>query len=683
MKKLRFKPFTIPIALLFLTIAAYGLLSPWTGFYWDDWPFAWILHFLGPKEFVPAFKPFRPFLGPIFVLTTSILGEHPFTWQVFAMLLRFLTGIAVWWSFGKIWPNHKRQVAILSLCFVVFPGYLSQWVALTHSNQELVSLLAYLFSFGFTALALRQPQKKIRHTIIALVLMFIGLFPTEYFLGLELLRLFIIFFMILNMPSIKNRIVVTIKKWLPYALLWATNGLFLYLYQSSSAYDSYGMDVFGIFDLSPIDLIARIIEDIIKAIGTAGLAAWTQPLQLLTRSLTTTSNLLTIALILVSFAAVFFYLMRLDVPEQHPETQQTTKIPWGLQAVILGIVGILMGRLPSWVAGLPLRIEFSWDRFMLSMMLGASLFLVGLIDYLLKDDHRKTILISLFIALAVGQQFTAANRFRRDWDNQQDFFWQLVWRIPGLEPNTMLTTHELPLDHESDFNLTAPLNWIYSPEITSRDLPYMLIYTKARLNSTLLPAMLPDQPTHVNYRTMDFNSSTSDMVVFYHPVPGCVRILDPVYANAETTPGMTFMLTDAIPLSNLSRVQVDADPAQPPEYLFGAEPSPNWCYYYQKADLARQKGDWQQVADLGLEAEDNGFSAILPAEWLPFIEAYALTGDLDKAASLSIQVFEQDADLAPALCSLWDRVSASKTITDEQRTQINEIRSGLVCPDRK
>ena len=679
MKKLLFKPYTLPIALFILTIAAYGLLSPWTGFYWDDWPFAWILHFLGPKEFVPAFAPFRPFLGPIFVLTTSILGEHPFTWQVFALLLRFLSGLAVWWSFGKIWPQHKRQVALLSLCFVVFPGYLSQWVALTHSNQELVSLIAYLFSFGFTAMAVNKPQKRLLHTVIALVLMFVGLFPTEYFLGLELLRPIFIFFMLNDQQSSKNNVLKTIKLWLPYLLLWAADGLFLFLYQSSSAYDSYGINVFGIFDLAPLKLVTRIIEDIIKALGTAGLSAWTQPLNLLTQSLGTTANLLTIALIVVVFIIMSFYLWRLDIPQTDEKQTQDKKISWAVQAIILGIIGILMGRLPSWVAGLPLRIEFSWDRFMLSMMLGACLFFVGLLDFLIKNDHRKTVLVSLFIALAVGQQFTAANKFRRDWANQQNFFWQLVWRIPALEPDTMLTTHELPLDYESDFNLSAPLNWVYAPEIDSRDLPYMLVYTKARLNSSLLPALLPDQPTHVAYRTMDFNGNTSDMVVLYHPVPGCVRILDPQYANAETVPGMTYMLTDAIPLSDLSRIQVDSEPAQPPQVLFGEEPAHTWCYYYQKADLARQSADWQQVAALGYEAQAQGYSAILPAEWLPFIEAYAITGDMDTAGDLTLQVYQEKPELGPALCSLWQRVENHADIAENVSQGIPDIRALLKC----
>src|SRR5688572_2249316 len=155
MKKNLFSIKSIPVMLLALTIVTYGLLSPWLGFYWDDWNFAWISHFLGAGEFIPAFQPFRPFLGPVFLATTGILGEHPLTWQVFGLLIRFLIVYATWWSLGKVWPKHQRQVLIASLFVLVFPGYGQQAVAFTHVNQELIPLLAYIFSFGTTALALR------------------------------------------------------------------------------------------------------------------------------------------------------------------------------------------------------------------------------------------------------------------------------------------------------------------------------------------------------------------------------------------------------------------------------------------------------------------------------------------------------------------------------------------------
>src|SRR3989304_7690921 len=83
-----------PLLFAVVTVVAYGLLLPFTGFYWDDWPFAWIANFLGPAEFNPAFAPFRPFLGPIFYFTTSLIPPVPLYWQSFALVIRFIIGIS-------------------------------------------------------------------------------------------------------------------------------------------------------------------------------------------------------------------------------------------------------------------------------------------------------------------------------------------------------------------------------------------------------------------------------------------------------------------------------------------------------------------------------------------------------------------------------------------------------------
>src|SRR5262245_46542245 len=131
-------PKTSITILALLTLAAYGPLVPFTGFYWDDWPFAWIAKFIGPAEFMPAFLPFRPFLGPIFYVTTSLIPSNPLYWQIFAVLIRFLMGVSLWWSLGQLWPEKPRLTFIAALLFIIFPGYSQHWVALTHINQELI-----------------------------------------------------------------------------------------------------------------------------------------------------------------------------------------------------------------------------------------------------------------------------------------------------------------------------------------------------------------------------------------------------------------------------------------------------------------------------------------------------------------------------------------------------------------
>src|SRR5512145_3355597 len=156
---------TLLIAII--TVIAYGLLLPLTGFYWDDWPFAWIAEFLGPQEFIPAFAQVRPFLGPIFFITTSLIPPVPLYWQIFALLVRFGIGLAAWWALKSIWPEHSRFALVVSLLVLMFPGYSQHWVALTHINQELIPFIFYLLSFGVSAHAIRK--RSLWLTLLALL----------------------------------------------------------------------------------------------------------------------------------------------------------------------------------------------------------------------------------------------------------------------------------------------------------------------------------------------------------------------------------------------------------------------------------------------------------------------------------------------------------------------------------
>jgi hypothetical protein len=290
-------------------------------------------------------------------------------------------------------------------------------------------------------------------------------------------------------------------------------------------------------------------------------------------------------------------------------------------------------------------------------MMGSCLILVGLIDLLVRTEQQKIVLVGLLIALAVGQHFQKANTFRRDWDNMREFFWQVTWRMPGIQPNTMLLTHEFPFKYYSDNSLSAPLNWIYAPDLKSEQIPYILNFAKVRYKTPALPSFKPNEPTDQDYRAAHFYGNTSDSIVISYTLPGCLRVLDPIYTNETTLPELTYWLKMAIPLSNLNRIMTAPEKATtPPSALFGSEPAHTWCYYFEKAELARQSSDWETIANLGREAEEAGFGPQSPSEQLPFIEAYARTGDWKKAWKVTDEVSSKASQYQPALCQLWNRL---------------------------
>ncbi len=366
MKRFHISNRWIPLLLGAVTLAAYGLLIPWLGFYWDDWAFAFLANQYGPAELVKAFSGFRPFLGPIFTVTTSILGTSPLPWQIFGLLIRFCMGLSFWWTLKQLWPEYQRQVLSVSLIFLVFPGYSQQWVALTHINQELLSLIAYLLSFGFTVRSVRRPHTRPRDRLIALGLGLIGLITTEYFIGYEFIRLGIL--VILDPePRFLKRAKSALRSWIPYLLLWLVNAAWLAIYYRSGSYHSYSISAFSGIEQPGIYLLG-LFKEAIDTITTAGFLAWWQAPNLFSLIPQSQTFRLAIALFAVCFIALTFFRLKLAEPNSVPDSDH-----WAGQAIGLGLIAILAGRLPSWVAGLPFVVMFDYDRFFISMMLGASL----------------------------------------------------------------------------------------------------------------------------------------------------------------------------------------------------------------------------------------------------------------------------------------------------------------------
>lgn len=650
LKRLNKEDLRITGLILFLIVLAYGLLIPDLGFYWDDWPFAWFLRFFGPGEFIASFRPFRPLLGPVFAATTTMFGGDPLVWQGIGLAARFILAFQVWLLLKQVWPSQHKNVLWVTLLFTLHPAYLQQWVALTHVNQELIPLMFLLASFIVTVHALRNGFVSSRWTPLALVLQFLGLFTTEYFFGLEILRFF--FLLAIVSETIKAPADVlkkTLKLWLPYLTIWIINAVWTYAYHRSAAYDSYEISVGASALFTP----AALLSELINTFSLSGFISWLTPFSLFTMLDGSMTQLAAFGIFVPAAAAVFI------VMRSHSEADEAADNSWAKWAMAMGGIAIFAGRLPSWAAGLPLKIQFDYDRFFVSIMAGASLFIIGFLVFFIKSGLRRTAFLSLLIGLSAAYQFTVMNTYRRDAAVQRDFLWQMAWRMPSLKPGTALLTYELPFKYVADLQVTAPVNWMYAPAIEDRQLPYVLMYIKTRLGSEALPTLKPDRPIHLQYRTVDFDGNTSNSVVLYKDADGCLRVLDPLYANAQTVPGAVDLLLNAIPLSNPQLIQADTAPPIMDETLFGAEPEHGWCFFYAKAELARQQGDWALVTQLRQQAQKADLDPLVPVENLPFIEAYAQTGQQEAALKLSGQTLKAQPDLCPAVYSIWDRVLPS------------------------
>ena len=158
-------------------------------------------------------------------------------------------------------------------------------------------------------------------------------------------------------------------------------------------------------------------------------------------------------------------------------------------------------------------------------------------------------------------------------------------------------------------------------------------------------------------------------------------MLDPQY---EEQPYLSDLTRVFLPISNPERILPDGAPGYPPQEILGPEPEHGWCYYFEKADLARQMQDWDEVVRLGDAALELGYTpeksgSNSPYEWMPFIEGYAHSGRWEQAASLTEAAFEKDASYGAMLCNLWSEGIETRP-DDEQASKAWEaVGKKLAC----
>jgi hypothetical protein len=623
-----------------MVIISYGPLINWLGFYWDDWPSIWYLHFFGPSSFKDSFATDRPVLGWLFMLTTSLMGESTIAWQLFGIFARWLSVVALWLVLRSLWPKHELQVTWIALLFAVYPGFSQQYISVTYSHAFFM-LAVFFLSLGTMIWAIKKPNWFWPLMTISLVTSAWGIFTAEYYFGLELLRPVILWLILADKKlTTRERILQTGKYWLTYILIMVMFVIWRIFFFENPRGE---IIIFDQLKESPLSTIYGLTQTIFQDIIEVSFGAWSNTIsQFQLPPISKSINLVYFVIVIVSGVTCIFLFWKYGslLSSDNKDDGSSTR-RWALEAIFVGLYALFIAGWPIWVTDLHIELNFPWDRFTLPMMLGTSILVAGLLALLGKFRVISTILLGILVSLAVATHFQNGLSYHRDWVSQKSFFWEMVWRMPGIEPGTTILTSELPFDYFSDNSLTAPLNWTYAPDNTSRDMDYLLYDIEARLGISL-SGFDKDIEIQQPYRATHFNGSTSKAVVIFYDPPRCLKIIDPI--EDLTLPHKPRYIGEALYLSNPDLIITEANPyARPPEAIFGPEPEHNWCYYFQKAELAQQTGDWQQVAELGDQATifDLVFTKENASELEPFIEGYAQVGQWDKAVKLSIKATQK------------------------------------------
>jgi hypothetical protein len=504
------------------------------------------------------------------------------------------------------------------------------------------------------------------------------MFTDEYFFGLELLRP-IFLFIAANEEKVKGvarRVGRAAMRWIPFVAIMA---FFLFwrlvLHESPRG----RVQIFDKLQASPIDTILDMGEEVLQDALESSLIAWGQVLDILSHLRQGTGPaVLYVTIVLLTASLAFFYLRSYLTNDAHqPSSEAVWR--WPLQAASIGVFALLVGGIPYWVTNLPIDLRFPWDRFTLAMSLGASLLIAGLLEMLSRQRLAYTLILAALLGLAAGMHMQLANVYRREWNTQKAFFWQLVWRAPSIRTGTILLTAEMPFTYYSDNSLTAPLNWTYAPDHDTRILPYLFFNIESRLGGSL-PQLTAGQPIKDKYRALTFSGNTSQAVAVYFNPPGCVKAVDPT--TDSRTPQKPLYFSQVLSLSDLSLIQPGVEPgARPPSNYFGDEPEPDWCYYFEKADLARQQGDWNEVVRLAEQAFSLGtrLYEVNAPELLPYIEGYAYSGNWNRAKELTQEAYRLTFRMQRILCDTWARIEKQGPLDGEGQVTYDTVRLDLKC----
>lgn len=671
------------IALLITAILAYGLLIPSLGFYWDDLPMSWIPYELGHDAMTRYFSTNRPIWGLLYQVTTRILPHVPIHWQIFALLLRALTGILFFSVVKRIWKGRDAFALIAAFIFLLYPGFNQQWGSYLYSHFFIV-LNFFLASLYFTLRALDEPNRFRLHTFLALLFSALNLWMMEYFFFLELIRPFIIYFALRDrdqQPIIRK----TIRLSIPYILLWLAD-LFWRMFIFNN--QVYSTSLLGNMKTDFIGTLTHLVSIIFASFWTVTGPALAQIFQLPVPAVDGPRVTLIVAAIIILVLLITFYAIRntgLATQAHKPSSLYL------LSPILLSLIALFFAGWPFWLIDFPPALGHPTSRFTLPFMFGVSLLMAGLLD-MIPWARWKYLLAGLLIALCAGRQAFWSNDYRLEWNRQTELFWQMTWRAPGLVPDTTVLLNDRAflapapgadlvdarvLNFYADNSLATSLNWVYDPNATGDQIHYVLFYPKSRIGNGL-PSFEKDQPIEYDFLAAKFHGNTSQVVAFFYAPPGCLRLLDPDIDSVNRFIPDETLMRDASALS--SSVWIEAGGTTTPPEVFGSEPQRGWCFYFEKADLARQESDWEEVvriAKIAFALDDHPND---PVERFVFIEGYAHMGDWARAQELSVEAWRVSKEyVGPMLCRLWDRIAAQTSSSPAQESAVGTMRETFSC----
>jgi hypothetical protein len=633
--------------LIFLTtVITYGISIPRLGYYFDDWYLLWSGQSRGAASIIPLFSSDRPFMGIVYSYVYRLLGDTIVNWHLYALLWRFIGGLAFFWILRLIWPKHKYITTLMVVLFVVYPGFLSQPDANTKQNH-LYGFGTALLSIALMLQALKTNNRmwKIICSIFSIILTANYLFIYEYMIGFEGTRILLLGYVLFQQGVKEFRPLVreTLKRVWPYLVVTAG---FLYwrLFIFEGARNATNASRLAGSYLSDLRHMSfQVIIGTIQDFLSTSIFAWfVHPYQLISSATyTDLTAAVLVALLVIALVLLYSFLFKKwwGVEYNEPELPRLMR-----EFLWIGAFVIVFAVAPVIVSGRSVDLSDAYKSYGLHPISGVVLFVFGIL-LMLQPKFRKLILIAL-IAVSVSTQVLNADYWAQLWNYERTTWWQLTWRAPAIQNDTMVMAY-LPPGYrlEQDYEIWGPVNLIYHPERAKAPAIQSEVLNSDTAYDVMKKSVLNNHDRDIKMHR-DFNNL---LLISVPSSNSCIHVIDgtlPVYSESES-----LLIQQIGSYSHLDRIIPTGTAPTPPSSIFGLEPTHDWCYFYQKASLARQTGNWQEIGKLYDQALKLKLEANDKAEVIPFFEGLVNLGRYNDAKALYKHEIKGHVQLRFPLCT--------------------------------
>lgn len=609
-------------------------------YYKDDWYYIYDGILGGAKIFHEMFRIDRPARGFFFEWYYAVFGPNPLPWHLGVFVWRALTAIGALWIFSLLWKENRKFNFIAALLFVLYPGYF-WWISAIEYQPMIASLALQVFSIAFTLKSIQTNRKveKVTYLLGAILTGWGYIALVDYAIGMEVFR-FLAVFVLVTQNSVEvfwKKIIASFRA-LSWSLL-APAGFTLWrvlIFDNQRQATDIGAQ-FGEFLGNPVATGLSWLLQAYNSLLNLAILAWIGqfPRYLLGMRLRD----LVMAVVLAISAGVLTALASKLFRGEHAQGDEATAAT--KDALMLGGIGMVLGIAPVIMANRYINLDI-FSHYALPASLASAVFLTGLI-YSWSSRSMQNIMFITVVVFAVLAHFGIAANAVNEERAIEKFWWQVNWRVPALKPGTLLVINYPAGNIGDDGNgvVEAP-NVMYFSQ-PSNEVPVR--YPVAALtfsDSILQDVMAGSANGEWVYRSHVISYDYANTLVLSQPTPtSCVHVLDSRHLLlSENDPGSLALAASA---SDIENVLADAEPITPPGFAFGSEPERGWCYYFEKAELALQRGAWEETVSLGNQAIDLSYAPEDRVEWLPFLYANAIAGNADWLEQIAKRVIGNKA----------------------------------------